>query len=158
MADAAFRRRYGASPWHLLALVVNFAVVGYVLTRLLDVPRAFEIGLWFAGAIFFQDFVLLPLLLVADRVVGKAAERAPEPTVPWRNHVRLPLLLAALLLLVFWPLVLRDAPAAYRSATGLSVDPYLWRWIAIVAAMGVLSAGAYAVRVLRARRHAAARR
>lgn len=154
VAESAFRRRYGASPWHLLVLVLNLAVVGYVGLQMLDVPRAWEILLWFGAALVFQDFVLLPLLAIADRGVAKAVEAGPTPRVPWRNHVRVPLLLSGLLLLVFWPLVLSHAPEAYEDATGLRPDPYLGRWLALVGLMAGLSVLLYVVRVVRARRQA----
>lgn len=152
MAESGFRRRYGASPWHLLAVLFNLVVVGYVVTRLTTAAKPWQIVLWFAGSIALQDFVVLPLLVAVDRLIAIIAQRTPDTAVPWRNHVRFPLLLAGLLLLVFWPLVLRHAPANYRAATGLSVEPYRARWLAIVAVIFLVSAVVYIARWLHERR------
>ncbi len=152
MADkSSFRRWYGASPWHLMILVAQFLVVVYAVTRIVGVPRWVEIGLWFAGAVVLWDFLLFPLLLVGDWVVRRLADRLPEGPPSPLNHVRIPLLSVVLLLLVFWPLVLRDAPEAYRAATGLEVDPFLWRWAAVSAALVLGAALVYAFRLARRR-------
>lgn len=147
-----FRRWYGASPWHLLVLLAQFLVVVYAVTRIVGVPRWFEIALWFAGAVVLWDFVLFPLLLVADGLIRRLVARLPDAPVAPLNSVRAPLLLVAMLLLVFWPLVLRDAPETYRAATGLGVEPYLLRWTALSAALVGGAALVYTVRLVRRRR------
>lgn len=145
MAESRLRRWYGASPWHLLALVANLAVVAYVGTRLAGATRVVEILAWFAVSVVFFDFIVLPAALAADWTLDRLAGRG-HPAVPWRNHVRVPLLLAALLLLVAWPLVLRVRAGTYLGASGLPVDPYRGRWLAVAAALVLVSAAAYGVR------------
>lgn len=150
--QGGFWRWYGDGPRHLAALAVNAGISGYALTRIVGVRRWGEILAWLGGAVVFFDFVLFPLLLVSDWLVRKAAERGPRPRVPWLNHVRLPLALSALLLLLYFPLVLRLPAEAYRLNTGLSIDPYLGRWLGVTAALLAGSAGLYAFRLVRSSR------
>lgn len=150
--QAGFRRWYGAGPGHLVVILVNVAISGYALTRIVGVSRWGEILAWLGGAIVLHDFVLFPLLLVGDWTARQAAEEAPRSRVPVLNHIRLPIVVSALLLVVFFPLVLRLRAQAYSITTGLSVDPYLWRWLGITVALLAGSAALYAVRLARARR------
>ncbi len=147
-----FWRWYGAGPRHLAAIAVNAAISGYALSRIVGVPRWGEILAWLGGAVVFYDFVLFPLLVVADGLMRKVAGHGPAPRMPWLNYVRLPLALSALLLLVFFPLVLRQPADAYRLNTGLSIDPYLGRWLAVTGALLVGSAALYTFRLLRSSR------
>ncbi len=98
-----------------------------------------------------HDFVLFPLMVLADWGVRHAVRDGPGRRIPLLNHVRIPLLLSAVLLLLFFPLVLRDPASDYRINSGLSVEPYLWRWLGVSAALLLGSAGLYVLRTLRSR-------
>ncbi len=145
-----FRRLYGASPAHLLALVASLAVGAYALTQVLGLvsdPR--RVLIWLAGAILLHDLILLPAYALA----GRAAETllAPESRrsrlrIAALNHLRVPFLLSGLLLLVWWPVIGRKAPRTYLHASGLTVDPYLGRWLAATAILFALSALIFALR------------
>ena len=81
--------------------------------------------------------------------------RAPElPALAWINYIRVPAALSGLLLLVWFPLILR-LPAPYSSSTGLSADPYVWHWLAVTGTLFLLSAVAFALRLRRQSRTAA---
>ena len=150
----AFRRLYGERPLHLLVLLGCFAVSAYAASRLLGDPAALRIAAWFLGAAVVFDLVLSPLLALADRVLLRVRGRR-EPSsrrVSPVNYVRVPVLLAGLLLLVYAPVILQRSEEPYRVASGLDQDPYLERWLAISATLLVLAALAYAVAVVRARR------
>ncbi|MFC9653325.1 MULTISPECIES: hypothetical protein [unclassified Streptomyces] len=139
-----FRRLYGESPGQLLLLLASFALCGYAGVRLLagDWPL---ILLWFVGAAVLHDLVLVPLYSLGDRAVRALSRpRRPVPRVGV-NHVRVPAFLSLLLLLVYWPLVLRT-PEPYEPATGLDIDVFLGRWLLITAALFLLSAGWLLVR------------
>ncbi|MFJ1576896.1 hypothetical protein [Streptomyces sp. NPDC088182] len=140
-----FRRLYGESPGQLLLLLVSFALCGYAGVRLLagDWPL---IVLWFVGAAVLHDLVLVPLYTLGDRAVRAALARPRRP-VPRAgvNHVRVPAFLSLLLLLVYWPLVLRT-PEPYEPATRLDIDVFLGRWLLITAALFAVSAGWLLVR------------
>jgi hypothetical protein len=131
-------RRYGV-------LLACFALAGYAASFLLGDPALLRVLTWFVGAAVVHDLVLFPLYALADRVLG----RLPRLPVPLVNHVRVPLLGAGLTLLVFLPGIVRQGEATHLASTGLDQQPYLGRWLALVAAMAALSALVYAVRLAR---------
>ena len=80
-----------------------------------------------------------------DRRLADAA--APGlPALPWINYVRVPAALSGLLLLVWFPLILR-LTASYHASTTLSPEPYLWHWLAVTGVLFLLSAVAFAARL-----------
>ena len=148
---AAFARWYGAGPLHLLALLASLALTGYAVQRLVT-EQPLKVAVWFIGAAVAHDLILLPLYSIADLSARSVLSRRPEPVpaVPWINHLRVPAFLSGLLLLVWFPLILRLS-APYEGATGLSIDVYLGRWLAITGVLFAASAVALAVRLRRAR-------
>jgi hypothetical protein len=149
-----FTDRYGASPAHLLALVACLALAGYAASFLLGDPALLRVLTWFVGAAVVHDLVLFPLYALADRAFG----RLPRLPVPLINHVRVPLLGAGLTFLVFLPGIVRHGQETHLAATGLDQQPYLGRWLALVAAMVVLSALVYVARSVRQRSRSRAAR
>jgi hypothetical protein len=147
-----FRRHYGAGPLHLLGLAAAFALAGYVASRIAGVGHAERIAIWFVAGVIAHDLLLWPLYTLVDRGAIRAARRHPEhlPRVPWINHLRAPVMLSAVWLMISFPLVLRLRPRTYKSATGLTPDVYLGRWLAISAIAFGFSAVLYAIRLGRA--------
>ena len=146
-----WRRRYGASWLHLAVLGASFALTGYAVSRVLpDTSTLLAIAVWFVGAAVVWDLVLGPALALADRGARRLSPRTGG--VSSLNHVRVPALLSLLLLALFAPQVLQRSAQRYAAKTGLSQDPYLERWLAVTAALFAVSALAYVLRVLRARR------
>ena len=146
-----FRRLYGASPWHLVALLACFALTAYAVSRLLDdLPVLLRIAIWFVGAALVWDLVLGPALALADRLLRPLGSLR----VPALNYVRVPGLLSLLLLAVWLPVILQRSEQVFRTKAGLSQDPFLGRWIAITVVLFAASAVAYGVALLRARRRA----
>jgi hypothetical protein len=147
-----FLRWYGASPLHLLSMLGCFALGGYAAAELLP-NNAVGIPVWFIGAVIGHDLLLMPLYTLADRSATAVFRRRPPsfPSVPWINYLRVPAALSGLLLLIWFPLILR-LPARFPDTTTLSLDPYLWHWLAVTGALFLLSATAFAVR-LRTVRH-----
>ena len=133
-------------------LLACFALAGYAASFLLGDPTLLPVLTWFVGAAVVHDLVLFPLYAIADRVLV----RLPRLPVPLVNHVRVPLLGAGLTFLVFLPGIIRQGGATHLAATGLDQQPYLGRWLVLVAAMAALSALVYVVRVARATRPSAA--
>ncbi|MFI8264555.1 MULTISPECIES: hypothetical protein [unclassified Streptomyces] len=157
----AFRRRYGASPLHLLLVLASFTLALYAGLRLLQGDPV-GVALWFVGAALLHDLVLLPLYSVTDRAMqalfsqGRDAER-PAPRVSV-NYVRVPAFVSGVLLLVWWPLVLRRV-GHYTAATALPADGFLTRWLLITAALFAASAAVIIVRTfIRQRRRSRAQR
>ncbi|HET7327780.1 MAG TPA: hypothetical protein VFJ14_10915 [Nocardioidaceae bacterium] len=143
---------YGGNPLHLLAMLACFALAGYAGVRLLD-AGAVGVAVWFVGAVIAHDLVLFPLYAVADRSVqGVLRHRAgPLPAVPWINYLRVPVLLSALALLVYFPLILRLTDI-YEGVTAMPVSVYLGRWLLLTGALFAVSALAFALRLRRHRR------
>ena len=135
------RRLYGAGPAHLLAAVASFAVAAWALSRVLGLlsdPVRFLA--WLAGAIVAHDLVLFPVYTALGLVTARVVAG------PALNHLRVPILLCALSLLVWFPLILHRNPAGYMRASGMSADVYLERWLLLSAALLVGSAVILALR------------
>lgn len=134
------------SPLQLLLLACSFALAGYAGVRLLS-DDWFGVTLWFVGAAVLHDLVFLPLYAAVDRAVtgalGAVGRRA------WTLYVRVPAAFSGLLLLVWFPLISGRVADSYESATGLSADGFLARWLLITA---VLFGGSALLLVLRLRR------
>jgi len=140
-------RWYGAGPLHLLALLACFGLAGYAAARLVS-SRPLAVVVWFAGAAVGHDLVLVPLYSLADRsALAALRHRAPQlPAASWINYVRVPAALSGLLLLVWFPLILR-LRSPYHASTTLSADPYAWHWLAVTGTLFLLSAAAFALRL-----------
>ena len=145
-------RWYGANPLHLLALLGSFALAGYAAARLVP-SRPLGVAVWFGGAVVGHDLLLVPLYSLADRsAMAAIRHRAPKlPAIGWINYLRVPAGLSALLLLIWFPLILR-LHTLYQASTTLSPDPFLWHWLAVTGALFLLSAAAFAIRLRAARR------
>jgi len=161
------RRWYGANPLHLLALLAAFALAGYAVHAVVAAGQLPGFALWFAVAIVGHDLLLFPLYSVADlsvrrllprRLAGpRAASASPASpdgqTGPARppviNYLRVPTAFSLLLLLVWFPLILRLSAPTYFRASGLSTSPYIWRWLAVTGVLFVASATAYALAMRR---------
>jgi hypothetical protein len=152
---ASFIRWYGAGPLHLLALICAFAVAGYAAVRLFA-QQPIGVAVWLVGAAVAHDLILFPLYAIADRSARAVLRRRATDvsTVPWINFLRVPTVLSGLLLIVWFPLILRLA-TGFEAATGLSQDVYLGRWLAITAVLYGAAALAFALAVRRRRRAAA---
>jgi hypothetical protein len=124
------RLRYGAPAWHLAGHALAFAAIAYALSRLLQpsVGRPMAVLGWLVAGAALHDLVFLPLYSLGDRVARALSGRAI-------NHVRVPAVIAGVLLLVYFPLILAKAPAAYERNTGRQPPDYLARWLAITAAL-----------------------
>lgn len=149
-----FRFEYGAGPVHLLAAVASFALAWWAVSQALDLlssPGHFLI--WLLGGAVVHDLIVFPLYALLGRVAGGAlGAHGSEPPGRLRlaalNHLRIPALLSGLTLLVFFPLVLNRRPASFMSASGLSNEVYLQRWLLLTA---VLFLGSALLLALRAR-------
>ncbi|QDY75643.1 hypothetical protein [Streptomyces qinzhouensis] len=158
---SGFRDRYGASPLHLLLVLASFALTLYAGVRLLS-GDTLGVLVWFVGAALIHDLLFLPAYTLTDRLAQRlcrpGAGRHPPKKGPVRaarvvsvNHLRVPVVLSGLLLLVWWPLILRRVPH-YTAVTGLSADVFLGRWLLITAGLFAVSALWLLVRMRRAAR------
>jgi hypothetical protein len=158
------RHWYGANPLHLLALLAAFALAGYAVRAVIAAGQFRGFAIWFAVAIIGHDLLLFPLYSLADLSVQRllpwgasrrrasrqaATDLSAAPGPPVINYVRIPVAFSLLLLLVFFPLILGLSEPEYHRASGLTTQPYLWRWLAVT---GVLFAGSAVLYALRCRR------
>jgi hypothetical protein len=149
------RLLYGAHPAHLVLLLVSFALTGYALTFLVESPDIVRIAVWFAAAVVAHDLVLFPLYALADRAATGVLDRRSRQTrtVPAINHLRIPVMASALLLLVYFPAILQQGESTYLRASGLTEgNTYLVRWLLLTAGFCLVSAAVYVVRLARGRR------
>lgn len=154
-----FARFYGAHPLHLLAMGFAFALVGYVV-YVAGIQTFWNrdvwwqsIAVWFAGAVIVHDLLLFPLYSLADRslTAGIDAVRGRAPNIRWQvsplNYIRIPLMGTALTFALFFPGIIEQGSDAYTTATGLTQEPYLGRWLVLTACLFGVSALAYALRL-----------
>lgn len=146
------RARYGASPVHLLLVLCSFALTLYAGIRLLK-GDTLGVIVWFVGAALLHDLVLVPLYTVTDKVLVAVLGRCSVPgsaagPAAWINYVRVPAFVAVLLLVVWYPLILRRVPG-YAGYTGLPADVFLGRWLLITAALFAFSALCLLIALLR---------
>lgn len=138
-----FRYEYGAAPSHLIAQAALLLVVGYALFQVAEVTDPYSVLFWLAGAIVAHDLVLLPfysLLGIAAYIgVAKVLGGRPGLDASMRlavlNHLRVPAFLCGLLLLLWFPSILRLAEDTFVAAAGHSTEGYLARWLILSAAM-----------------------
>jgi hypothetical protein len=142
-----FLRWYDASPLHLLTMLGCFALAGYAAAELLP-GNAIGILVWLAGAVIGHDLLLMPLYTLADQSAMAVFRHRPPrlPAVTWINYLRVPAALSGMLLLIWFPLIFR-LPTRFPATTTLSLDPYLWHWLAVTGALFLLSAVTLAVRL-----------
>jgi hypothetical protein len=145
-----FRRLYGTSPLHLLAHLAAFAIAVFALTQIINGGIVINFIVWFGGAAVLHDLVAFPLYSGLDRIARVGTGERVSRRVPVINHVRAPALISGVLLLVYFPLILKTADSTYFSATGHHVHGYLRNWLLITAALFLASATIYAVRLRRA--------
>jgi peroxiredoxin len=147
-------RWYGASPLHLLTMIGSFALAGYAAAELLPVNPV-GILVWLVAAVIGHDLLLMPLYTLADRSVLAVFRHRPLtlPAGPWINYLRVPVVLSGLLLLIWFPLILR-LPGRFPASTTLPLNPYLWHWLAVTGALFLLSATTLALRLRATRRDA----
>ncbi|HXL96004.1 MAG TPA: hypothetical protein VN969_44400 [Streptosporangiaceae bacterium] len=152
-----FLHWYGAGPLHLLTMIACLALAGYATAGLL--PGSYVgIPVWLAGAVIGHDLILVPLYTLADRSAMAVLRhhRPRAPAVPRINYLRVPAALSGMLLLIWFPLILR-LPTRFPATTNLSLDPYLWHWLAVTGALFLLSAVTLALRLRADRIRAKAR-
>ena len=146
---ARLRASYGESPLHLLSQLATVALAGYAALLASRGPLPKRMAVWFVAAAVAHDLVLFPLYSAVDRALaGRRTRRAVSGSV---NYVRVPVMLSGLLLLVFYPLVLRRSEDSLGRAAGLDEAPYLGHWLLITAALCGGSALLFGVRSLRSR-------
>ena len=149
-----FRRRYGASPLHLAAHLLGFAIVALALARIFSGGDVKELLLWYLGFAIAHDLIFVPAYAGLDRLFRATTARLPLRThtgPPVINHVRTPAVISALLLIIYFPLISRRNDAWYFALSGHHLTDYLRNWLLITAVLFLGSGLIYAARAVRAR-------
>lgn len=147
-----FRYEYGAEPLHLIAVLASLGLAGYAILRIFDNPFTGRVLIWLAAAALLHDLLALPLYSAFNKIAEGVAEAAVQPRVRMLiafNHVRVPAGLSLLLLLVWFPLILRIDPENYEATTGIAPADYLGRWLLVSGAMFLISGISLALRLRR---------
>ena len=149
-----FRGRYGASPLHLVAHLVGFAIVAIALNRIFSGGDVKELLVWYLGFAIAHDLVFVPAYTGLDRLLRATIARLPLPArtkLPAINHVRAPALISGLLFIIYLPLIARRNDGWYFDLSGHHLTHYLRNWLLITAILFLGSALIYTARVLRTR-------
>jgi hypothetical protein len=152
---AWFKRLYGDHLLHLIVLLGALALGAYTIS-VLGIDALFNptvwwqsIAVWFAVAVIGHDLILFPLYALAERLLPKR-RRDAKPVDPRRvpvvNYLRLPTLATALTFALFLPGIIQQGAFTYNAATGLTQEPFLGRWLLLVAGFYLTSAVCYVVR------------
>lgn len=147
----SFRRRYGASPLHLGAHLVALAVVAFAGYRIVSGGSVPLLIVLYLGLVIAHDLIFVPLYTGLDRLMRRVLvprSSSRRVGVPMINHVRAPLLISALLLIIYSPLISGLADSNYFALSGHHLSHYLRNWILITAALLLASGLVYAVRVV----------
>ncbi|MEO8967690.1 MAG: hypothetical protein ABI355_08760 [Solirubrobacteraceae bacterium] len=156
---AGFRRLFGSHPLHLVGHLVMFFVAGWAITQILGGGNAINWLAWFIGAALLHDLVLLPVysllnLGLAGRArFGRRAHSGratpPASSTPVVNYIRVPAVIAGILLLVYFPVILGFSSTNYFNDTGHTLTGYTRNWLLVSAGLFVCSGLVYLVRVIR---------
>lgn len=150
---ASFRRAYGASPLHLLAVIASFAVAGYGFFMIFKAPAPESTLLFFVLAIVAHDLIAFPLYSTLNFVAGRTSRVEPEAAaaigVPAINYLRVPFIVCAISLVMFFPLILGLSADRYEAASGQDAGVFLGRWLGICAVLFTGSALLYALKLRR---------
>jgi Na+/melibiose symporter-like transporter len=148
-----FHKLYGSNPLHLLAHVGVFFVAGWAIDQIVGGGSVINWAAWFLGAALLHDLVLLPSYSALDRVLGRATRAGPaSDRPPVINYIRVPAVVAGILLLVYFPLILGYSARNYRHDTGHALAGYTRNWLLICAGVFLVSAVLYAARTARQQR------
>ena len=134
------RRRYGASPLHLVAHVGALALVAWALLQALELGGAGRIVLWLAGAVVLHDAVLWPAYTALDRLARRGRPAG------WANYVRVPAGISALLALVFFPVMCAKGEAAYTRVSGGAWEGHAGRWLLVTGVLFLVCGALYLAR------------
>nr|WP_239150593.1 hypothetical protein [Streptomyces sp. SID13588] len=129
---------------HLLLVLCSFALTLNAGVRLLQ-GDTLGVAIWFVGAALLHDLVFLPLYSLTDRAAQRLlhtrqdTEKHHQARKSWVNYLRLPAFVSLLLLITWYPLILRKVPG-YHLATALPSEVFLGRWLLITGALFAASA------------------
>ncbi|MEO6857129.1 MAG: hypothetical protein ABI323_00855 [Solirubrobacteraceae bacterium] len=150
----SFRRRYGASPLHLLGHLLGFAIAVFALDRIFSGGDVKELVMWYLGFVIAHDLIFVSVYAGLDRLLRGALARLPRPSrtgLPVINHVRAPVLISGLLLIIYLPVISGRSDGQYLALSGHHLTHYLRNWLLITGTLFLGSGLLYALRFAKAR-------
>lgn len=141
---ARFRDFYGATPVHLLAHLVALPLAAFALWQLAGASRASNIFIWLLGSVLLHDLLVLPFYGALDRAGRRATGRLRVAAI---NHIRFPVALSALMLIVFFGVISGRGSRTFTNVSGLSYEGYLGRWLLVTAVLFAVSGALYLLRL-----------
>jgi hypothetical protein len=139
---------------HLILMTGCLALGAYAALCAWRQGHVLFIAAWFIGGVILHDLVGFPIYSFIDRRLQSrsAAREKRTRDVSWLNHVRVPLYMSCVLLLVAFPLIARLSAVKYAGYSGVSESSYFMHWALVTVFIFLLSSLAYAVRLWRKRR------
>jgi hypothetical protein len=135
---------------------VALAVAAFAFDRIFSSGGVPQLVVLYLGFVVAHDLIFVPLYSGLDGLMRRVLvplSRSRRAGIPMINHVRAPLLISALLLIIYSPLILGLSDSSYFSLSGHHLEHYLRNWLLITAALLLGSGLIYAARVVvRARR------
>lgn len=151
----AFRRWYGAGPVHLFVHLVAFAIVVLPLDRIFSSGGGVRtLLIWYLGLVIAHDLVFVPAYTGMDRLfraISARLPRSPRAGPPLINHVRAPVVISAVLLIVYLPLISGGSDSTYFALSGHHLTHYVRNWLLITTGLFLTSGFIYAARVVHLR-------
>jgi hypothetical protein len=139
-----------------LAHLAGLAIIALPLDRIFTGAGGMTgLLVWYLALVIAHDLVFVPAYTGLDRLFRATTARLPLPTrtgPPLINHVRAPVVISALLLILYLPLISRRSDGPYFAMSGHHLTHYYLRnWLLITAVLFLGSGLIYAARILRAR-------
>jgi hypothetical protein len=104
---------------------------------------------WYLGFAIAHDLIFVPIYTGLDHLVRRALTPISSSRrigIPIINHVRAPLLISGLLLLIYSPLISGLGDGEYFALSGQHLENYLRNWLLIT---GILFFGSGVIYLLR---------
>lgn len=141
-------------PLRMLATAISLLVVGFAVWMIFRDDHPVAIAIWFFAAAIGHDLVAFPVYSVLHvAAYGRATrpERPPPRDPQAINFLRVPFFLSAIMLAVWFPLILGLSSPDLAVKTGNDPD-FMARWLLLSAALFALSALSYVVHLRSFRR------
>lgn len=141
-------------PLRLLSTAISLLIVGFAVWMIFRDDHPVAIAIWFLAAAVGHDLIAFPVYSTLHvAAYGRATRpQRPPPRDPQAiNFLRVPVFLSAIMLLVWFPLILGLSSTDLAVKTGNEPD-FMARWLLLSAALFALSALAYVAHLRSAKR------
>ena len=130
------------------------AIAAFALDRIFSGGDIRAFLVYALAFVIAHDLIFVPAYTGLDRLFRATIARLPLPTrtgLPVINHVRAPVVISALLLIIYFPLISGRSGVWFVELSGHPLTHYLRNWLLVTAVLFLGSGLVYAARVVRAR-------